>query len=998
VSMRSPLPTVSRRGRRVFVAVVGTLLLVSLLSTGVGMYADWLWFGEVGYRDVYAEVLRTRVLLFVLFGLGMAAIVSANVVVAYRMRPAYPPMSPEQQGLERYRAVVTPRIRIAISVIALIVGLVAGISAQGQWRTWMLFANSTPFGVKDPEFGVDASFYTFEYPFWRYLLSAGFTAVLLSVLAALFVHYLYGGVRLQGAGERMTVAARAHLAVLLGLFVSLKAAAYYLDRYGLLAGYNDNTNTVGASYTDVNALLPAKNILLWVAVICAVVFFVSIAVRNVLLPGVALALLGLSAVLVGGVYPAVVEQFTVKPNAADREQEYIERNIKATRYAYGIDEIDREQYNATTTASLGEVRADTGTVPNVRLLDPSQLSRTYAQRRQVRGFYDFNPRLDVDRYTVDGQERDYVVGVRELNTRELSGNQTNWLNAHTTYTHGYGFVAAPANTVDGNGEPVFVSGALDEPRAGQYGDNGAFAKAAGIKQPRVYYGELITDYSVVGKDKSKDKDRELDRPAGEGQDTEQINTTYDGRGGVPVGSFGRRLVYALYFREANFLLSRVFNEHSKVIYVRDPRQRVERVAPFLKLDGDPYPAVVDGRIQWIVDGYTTSNNFPYAQRQTLREAAADSQTGTGTAAQPREQINYLRNSVKATVDAYDGTVKLYGIDSDDPVLKTWNKAFGGVIKPKSEIPDELASHFRYPEDVFKVQREILAQYHVGDPQEFFSNQDFWNVPKDPTIAGDGANKGDQPPFYVLAKFPGQDEATFQLTTALTARGKDNLAALVSASSAPADYGRIRVLELPGDTPIEGPNQVQSRMTSPSQVQDALRAFSSNNSRPTYGNLLTLPVGGGLLYVEPLYVKTAGDSAYPQVRKVFAAFGNRTAYADNLTDALDQLFGEGTANTAPTPPSTGQPQNPTTPPSAAPVNPEVAAAVAAMNKAISDLRTAQQRGDFAGIGKAQGDLAAAIERFEKAQQAAAATPNANPSATPRPSPSGTPSPTVPSPGG
>jgi len=767
----------------------------------------------------------------------------------------------------------------------------------------------------------------------------------------------------------MSPGARGHLSVLLGLFVALKAVAYYFDRYALVFGQSDLTNVTGASYTDVNALLPAKNILLWVAAICAVIVFVNIAVRNLLLPVAALVLLVLSAVLVGGVYPAVVEQFQVRPNVNELEAEFIKRNIEATRKSYGIDGFQRVSYPARTTASQQELRGDVNTIPNTRLLDPSKLSPTFTQLQQVRSFYGFPDKLDIDRYTVNGKTQDYVVGVRELSTRELDGNQTNWINRTTVFTHGNGFVAAPANRVDNRGAPVFVSGRL----AGEDEQDDFIP----VQQPRIYYGELIGTYAVVGKAPGG-RDSEFDRPTAVGgsDSGEQVNYSYTGKGGVEVGSFTRQLLYGLYFRERNFVLSGALNQNSKVLYVRNPRDRVEKVAPFLKVDGDPYPAVVDGRVQWILDGYTTSNYYPYGQREQLREAAQDALTGTGTAAQPEEPINYIRNSVKATVDAYDGTVRLYAYDEADPVLKTWDKAFGGIVRPKSEIPPALAAHFRYPEDLFKVQRQILRRYHVTDPREFFGAQDFWKVPDDPTD-----NKvAPQPPYYLLAQFPGQESATFQLTSALTANRRENLASLVSGWLSADGTPRLQVLELPGDSPIFGPNQVQQRLKNEPNARRDLSLFQSSDSTPEFGNLLTLPVGGGLLYVEPLYVKGTGANAFPLLTKVLVAFGERVAYEDTLPQALDSLFGAGTAPPQGATPPPGTPPSPTPTPTAPSASPsaqpgDLAAAVSAIQTAIADLRAAQQRGDFAAVGKAQADLDAATKAFEaaRARQDGSASP-------------------------
>ncbi|HEY0485574.1 MAG TPA: UPF0182 family protein [Mycobacteriales bacterium] len=970
--MPSPLPTVSRRSR-VLLATVVVLLVLSLVgSSAVSLVADWYWFGEVGFRSVFTTVLWTRLGLFAGIGLLTALVVAGNLALAYRLRPAYRPMSLEQQNLDRYRMVVTPRIRAFIVVASAACGLIAGLTAQGQWRTWLLYWNATPFGRTDPQFGKDLSFYVFSYPLYRYVLAVAFAAIVLAGMGSLFLHWLYGGVRLQGTGERMTDRARAHLWALLAVFLLLKSVAYYLDRYGLVLSSSGLTKLEGASYSDVHYLLPVKNILVFVAAFAALMFVVAIARRSLLLPGVALALLGLLAVLLGGVFPFVAEQVYVKPNAKSAEAPYIKRNIDGTRGAYGLGGIDRQVYAARTTATSAQLRADTGTIPNARLLDPTILPDTFTQTQQVRSFYNFNRKLDIDRYTVDGQTQDYVVGVRELDTSQLSPEQSNWINRHTVYTHGYGFVAAPANRVDRDGLPCFVSGALEEGQSGR-ACGGAFV---GVKQPRVYYGELFHgDYAVVGK--AGGGDQEFDRPTEAGG---QVNTTYTGKGGVGIGSLPRKVLYALYFKERNFLLSNAVNADSKVIYVRDPRNRVEKVAPFLTLDGDPYPAVVDGRIVWIIDGYTTSNAYPYSQPSTLGEAAADSRTGSGTIAQPREAINYIRNSVKATVDAYDGTVSLYEWDTTDPVLKTWNKAFGGIIKPRSSISPELMQHFRYPEDLFKVQREKLVRYHIGDPGDFFSGQNFWKVPVDPTRPGNTQDA--QPPYYLLAQFPGQQRSTFQLTTALTAAKRENLAAIMTASYDDKGATKLQVLELPASSPIFGPNQMQNRFLSDQTIAQAVALLRQGQSDLDFGNLLTLPVGGGLLYIEPMYVKSTSGSSYPTLQNVLVSFGDQIAYEKTLPEALNSLFGRGTSQ-----PAVPQPSGGTASP-AAPQSAEVQSSIRAIKAALDDLRVAQQKGDFAGIGKAQADLAAAIKRFEDAeatqQRAAARTP-----ASPQPSASASP---------
>jgi uncharacterized protein len=989
VAMRPPVsvPTLSRRAKLVIGAIAVLLVLFTAIGTLTNVYVDYLWFDETGYTEVFWTELQTRLLLFAVAGVAMGGLVALSVYLAYRFRPTFRPMSLEQQNLERYRQSVEPRRGLVLTAVGVVLGLFAGFTAQGSWETWLQFRNSTTFGEVDPQFGIDLSFFLFEYPFYRLLLNFGFAIVLLALIGAVLTHYVFGGVRLQTPGQKLTSAARVHLSVLLGIFVALKAVAYWFDRYGLVYSNRGDVFT-GASYTDVNALLVPKTILVFVAAACAIAFLANIVFRNFVLPAMALVLLLGSSLIIGVAYPAIVQQFVVRPSADQREAPYIEKAIQSTRQAYGLvdgEDVEYVEYAQDTTedeldpeAVLAELRNDTETIPNARLLDPNVLSDTFTARQQIRNVYGFPEKLDIDRYEIDGELQDYVVAVRELNSAGLSENQSSWINRHTVYTHGNGFVAAPANEViagSEGGEPDFTTGDLPTT-----GDIEVDPDRSGI-----YYGELIEDYSVVGAPEGQEP-REFDLPEG-GSDEGQLNNTYDGEGGVEVGSFFRQLTFAIFYRERNFLLSGAVNDASKVLYVRDPLERVEKAAPFLEVDGDPYPAVIDGRIQWILDGYTTSNRYPYAELTELGEVASDALTGQGTTALPDEQVNYIRNSVKATVDAYDGTVRLYEWDEDDPVLQTYMKAFPGTILPKSEIEPELESHVRYPEDLFKVQRDILTRYHVDDPVDFFNQNDRWQVSADPTQGT--SSEQDQPPYYILAQRPDDDEASFQLTSALNAFRRDNLSAFVSASSDPDSYGEIQVLRLPGNTPYRGPRQVQNSFLTNNQVRPDLTLFNSENSRAVFGNLLTLPIGGdGLLYVEPLYVRGSGENSFPLLQKVLVNFGDRIGYGDTLAEALDQVFGAGAGEVAndsdedttvdgeesegpSSPPPTDEPTEPADPTPTAPGGDGGATqeeAVADINAALADLEAAQRDGDFAAQGQALEELQAAVEAYQAAQEA------------------------------
>ncbi len=856
MAMRPPVgaPTLTRR-TRILLGVAGVLVLLLLGGARlINFYVDWLWFGEVGYRDVFTTVLFTRIVQFLVGALLIGGMVALALWIAYRSRPVFVPVTGPEDPIARYRTLIIGRLRLFAIGIPVAVGVVAGFAAQGDWQTVQQFVNSTPFGITDPEFGIDVGFYAFQLPFYRYVLDWLFIAVAVSFGVALITHYIFGGIRLTGRAGQVSAAARAELAVLAGVFVLLKAVAYYLDRYELL--YSDRSALfTGATYTDLNAVMPAKLILLFISIICAAAFFVAVFRRNLQLPAIATVLLVLSSVLVGAAWPQVLQQFVVAPNANERESIPIERNIAATKQAFGLtpDKVTEVPFSGTSQVSPSEIRNDTATVPNIRLLDPGKLGETFTQLQQRRQFYGFPSKLDIDRYNVGGKTEDYIVAARELNSSGLTGNQTDWINRRLTYTHGNGLVVAPANRVNASlddtggqgGLPVFTS--IDTATA----QSESIPPELRVAEPRIYYGELIDGYSIVGAEEGA-APREYD------SDTQSY--TYTGKGGVALGNIVNRLVFSLLYGERNILFNNSINDNSKIMYVRDPGARVQAVAPWLTGDSDPYPAVVDGRITWIVDGYTTLQHYPYAQSMSLGQATTD-------ALQPQRpeldrDVSYLRNSVKATVDAYDGTVTLYAFDETDPVLQTWMKTFPDTVQPASKISPSLRSHFRYPEDQFKVQRELLTRYHVDNPLEFYGGASFWGVPSDPTVQGGGAGGAPQPPYYVLAGQPGGEGAatpSFQLTSALVFQRRQILSAYVSASSDPDTYGKITVLQLPPDTQTLGPQQVQTQLVGSPRVSSDLGLLSrGGQSTVNYGNLLTLPVAGGLLFVEPVYIERANQ--------------------------------------------------------------------------------------------------------------------------------------------
>jgi hypothetical protein len=967
--MRPPVgaPTLNRRTRILLIAAGVLVLLLLGGSRLINFYVDWLWFGEVGFRSVFSTIIFTRVLQFLLGAVLIGGAVALALWIAYRFRPVFVPVSGPEDPIARYRTVIISRLRVFGIGIPVLVGLIAGLAAQGDWQTVQQFLHSTAFGVTDPEFGIDVSFYAFELPFYRWVLDWLFVAVTISFILALVAHYLFGGIRLTGRAGQVSAAARAHLAVLAGVFVLLKAVAYYLDRYELLFSTRNPTFS-GATYTDLNAVMPAKLILLFISIICAAAFFVAVFRRNLQLPAIAVVLLVLSSVLVGAAWPAVLQQFVVAPNANEREAPSIQRNIDATRQAFGLteDKVDIQPYAGTSEATPAEVGADRDTIPNIRLLDPSKLGDTFTQFQQRRNFYGFPDNLDIDRYTVNGQTQDYIVAARELNSDGLVNNQQDWINRHLVYTHGNGMVLAPANEINAQLQDAGGQGGLPRFISVDTGNAASAPEGLRVTEPRIYYGELITDYSIVGAEPGG-APREYD------SDTQSF--TYNGRGGVSLGNLFNRLVFSLVHGERNILFNASINDNSKIMYVRNPSDRVKAVAPWLTLDTDPYPAVVDGRVTWIVDGYTTLANYPYAEQMSLGDATATALQGVPRL--PDEEISYIRNSVKATVDAYDGSVTIYGFDETDPVLRTWAAAFPDVVKPASAISDSLRSHFRYPEDLFKVQRELLTEYHVDTPGEFFSTVSFWDVPSDPTVQGAAGTAGSaQPPYYLLAGLPNQEGASFQLTSALVSRARQFLSAYVSAASDPANYGKITVLELPAETQTLGPQQVQAQFLGSPEVSQQLNLLRQNQTTIEYGNLLTLPVAGGLLYVEPVYIERAGQSAsYPVLARVLVSYNGRVGYDASLEGALEDVFGPGAGGAVTQP---GQPQAAPGAPGAVaaapnPASADQAAAAAAIQQALGQLKAAQQSGDFAAQGQALSALDQAVQRYQQVATAPAPVP-------------------------
>lgn len=882
------------------VAIIAVLLFIGPML--VGFYTDWKWFGAIEYRGVFTKTLITRIVLFILFGLVAAAITYVAGLIVWRGRGDSMDMADFNSPVYQYRKSIESTMSVFLKVIPVLVGVVSGLLGQANWRTVMLFLNSHDFGVTDPQFNHDLGFYAFRLPVWSMLVNAFSMLVAVCFLIALVGHYILGGIRLgnRAAGVRgsLSKSARTQLAVTGGIWMLLQVAGYWLGRYELL--YNQHSLFTGGSYTDINAYLPAKIILMIIGVFVAVAIFSAVVIKDLRIPGLAVVLMVLSSLVIGQGWPLIMERFSVNPNRQAKEAESISRNIESTRFAYGLtdDKVTYEENWGADDVSDDKVASDDSTISNLRLLDPDILAPTFTQMQQLKNFYGFPETLAMDRYEIDGELRDFVVAARELDPNELQENQQNWINRHTVYTHGNGFIAAQANTVDEvardagsarGGFPIFTVADL-QTQAGEdaegEGETQSAEESLGIKvdQPRIYYGPVIAsaqdgmDYAIVGQTGD----------AAVEYDTDTATYTYDGKGGVDIGNIVDRTAFALKYQELNFLLSDRVGSESKLLYDRDPRERVEKVAPWLTTDSSTYPAVIDGRIKWIVDGYTTLDSLPYTQRTSLTETTQDAQNPTGTTQRlVNDRVGYIRNSVKATVDAYDGTVDLYEFDTEDPVLKAWEGVFPGVVKPESEISDELRQHMRYPEDMFKVQRNLLAKYHVDDPGVFFNNDAFWSVPEDPT-AGE-AQGLNQPPYYVLASDPETNKPSFQLITSYRGLNRQFLSAHMAVSSDPDTYGDITVRVLPTNTQTQGPKQAQDAMMSSDQVARDRTLWEGSNDLKN-GNLLALPVGGGeILYLEPIYSQRKGqESAFPKLLRVLVSYKGRVGYAPTIGEALEQV--------------------------------------------------------------------------------------------------------------
>lgn len=871
-----------RRFGPLIVTLAIVVALVVIFFAFTGFYADVLWYDQLGFLSVLATQWISTAVMFLVGFLGMAIPIFVVLQIAYRTRPVYAKLS---QQLGEYQKLLEPVRRVVFILVPLLPALLAGVATSNSWTTVLQFFNATPFGQADPVFGMDIGFYVFQLPFWRGLLAFVGAVLIVALIVAAATAYLYGGIRVTGREVVISKSSRIMVAVLAGLFVIVQGVNFWFDRYATLT--QTNGRWAGALYTDTHATIPGLAILAGAAMIVALLFFFAAVAGRWTLPLIGVAGLVVVGLVVGTAYPWGVQTFQVGPNEQSLETEYIQHNIDATRTAYDIADVEVKPYQGVTTAEPGQLRNDADTTASIRILDPALVSPTFAQFEQEKAYYTFPSELDVDRYTIDGQTQDAVLAVRDIRIAGLGADAQSWVNQVTVYTHGYGMVAAYGNQRGPDGQPLFFASGM--PQQG----------TIEIEEPRVYFGENSPPYSIVGGPEDRTH-VEFDHVSGV-DGASQTYTTFNGNGGPSVGNLFNRLVYAIKFQSEQILLSDTVNEHSQILYDRHPVQRVAAAAPYLTIDSDPYPSVVDGRIVWIIDGYTTTDKYPYSTQTSIAQAAADSNTPAPTI--PTAGVNYIRNSVKATVDAYDGSVTLYAWDTEDPMLQTWQKVFPSTLKPVSEMSGDLLSHVRYPEDLFKVQRQVLSTYHVTSAAEYYNQTNAWQLPSDPTSSAADGSAALQPPYYLTMQMPDQEPAFSLYSTyipyvrageqsrnVLTGYLSANANAGSVAGEVAEDYGTLTLLQIQNDS-VNGPGQVQNIFNSNAEVANQLNLLEQGGrTQVLRGNLLTLPVGEGFLYVQPVYVQSTGETSYPLLRRVLVAFGDKIAFEETLDAALDKLFG------------------------------------------------------------------------------------------------------------
>jgi uncharacterized membrane protein (UPF0182 family) len=887
-----------RVGLALLLAAVGALLAVEAIP----FYADWLWFQEVGYETVFLRLLGLRGGLCLAVALGVFAFLLLNLHVAAHARPPDVFWELEEPLGLPSRVVLEPLLRRALVPLSAVTALGFGVAASSEWPTLLGFRYAQAFGLRDPIFDLDVGFYVFRLPLVRRALDWGLLLMGATLLATGLVYFLGRVLVLTARGPVVTARGRAHLLAQLALLLFAKAFDFFLDRYELL--YSQRGAVVGATYTDIHVTLPALSVLGVLAALCGATALVHVVRRGARAVVVGLAVLAVAWVAGVWAVPALVQRLRVAPNALVAESPFIDHHIRLTRHAFALDRIDEREFPARETLTPEALARNGPTLRNVRLWDHGPLLATFAQLQEIRTYYRFVD-VDNDRYLVDGEYRQLMLSARELSYQHLPRSPRDadrqWINEHLQYTHGYGVVVGPVNRITPEGLPeLFIR---DIPPVSTV--------SLRVSRPEIYYGEIANDYVFV-----KTRSQEIDYPSGD----ENVYTTYQGRGGVPVESLWRRLFLALRFGSYRILLSHEIGPESRVMYHRQVAERVRRIAPFFRFDADPYLVIrEDGTLSWLIDGYTTTDRFPYAERVPPLG-------------------NYVRNSVKAVVDAYHGSVTFYRADDEDPLIRAYAAAFPGLLRPLAEMPADLRAHLRYPAGLFAVQSRMYATYHMQDPRVFYNKEDLWSIPR----RSDGRQEREMDPYYTIMRLPGEAREEFVLLMLFTPFGRDNMIAWLAARSDGAQYGRLTAFLFPKQRLIFGPRQVAARIDQDAVISQQLSLWNQRGSGVLRGSLLAIPIEESLVYVEPLYL-AAEKGSIPELKRVLVAYGSQIAMEETLDASLQAIFGRRPSGPI-APPADGAPS----PPGRDGVSQLVARAWDAWARGQDALR----RGDWGAYGEAQ----------------------------------------------
>jgi uncharacterized membrane protein (UPF0182 family) len=920
-SSRPPL------GPRLIAAAVAVgAILLALSSTIASFYTDLLWYRDVGQDAVFWTRIYSEVAIGVFFGVVSLVVIAANIIIARRMRsqitpmmfPDALPMTPQlqiEEFLARTRIVLEPFVRWVLLGISVFLAWNIGASMAGDWAFFRLGLAGGPFSLSDPQFGLDVGFFIFKLPALLAVNGWISSTLVITLVVTALVHLYDGGIRPSERLRGIDAHVKAHLSVLLGLIVASQAFGYWLNIYEL--DLSPRGQVVGASFTDVNAQIPAYWILIVIAIATGILLMINIRYRGWRLPLIALGVWIGAGVLVGGVYPALVQQLQVAPNELVQERPYIQRNIASTRKAFDLESVDATGFAAATDLTAQDLTDATATVRNIRLWDPNVVIDTYKQLQEIRFYYDFKD-VDIDRYVIDGSLQQVLISVREMNVDQLSDQAKTWVNQHLVYTHGYGAVVSPVNLVSPEGLPIFMVKDLP-PKT---------STDLTITIPGIYFGEETKGYAVVDT-----KQKEFDYPVG-GANAE---TSYSGKNGIAVGSLLERLAFAMRNGDIEILFSTAITSDSRMLYRRTITERVSALAPWLRIDGDPYPIITGGRIVWVLDGYTWSRYYPYSERYTS------------------DGLNYIRNSVKITIDAYDGKTTFYAFDEKDPVLKAYRSIFPTLFADASKMPADVRAHLRYPEDLFRLQAQAYKTYHMLDPTVFYNKEDQWALP--------GETAGEpMAPFYVLMELPGQSKQEFLLMQPFTPRNKDNMIGWMAAKSDPGAYGQRIVYNFPKQRLILGPQQIKARLNQEPDISKELTLLNQQGSRVRYGNLLVIPLKDAIVYIQPIYLQ-AEQSPMPELKRVIVAYADKIAMAPDLSGALLAVFGGA--------PSTATVGGSTTSGTVAP-----AVGSASDLQQARDLYakavTAQKAGDWAAYGRYLKDLGAVLDRLAQPSRPATGT--------------------------